>query len=91
MKCSRWANVEECTLAAKWSVEKLRIIDFDSIVEGLIDETQKTAARYLIQKGNEAELLAAVDQWVDERSVEDKYPLRVFIVAGRLVYIHLKS
>ena len=82
LKYSRGLKDDELALmdklADEWGVKDLRFVDFDSIVDGLDDETQKGEAWRLIQKENEAELIKAIDEWIKGREIRDTNYLRVF-------------
>ena len=77
-KYSRPASAEERALVAEWDVKDLRIVDFNSIVEGLDDEAQKAEALCLIKKENEKALLGAIDRWVDKCRVRSTHWLKIF-------------
>ena len=79
LKYSREATEAELALVAGWGIKGLRFVDFDSIVSGLDDETQKEEARRLIQKENKTELFEAIDKWVEERDVRSTYSLKILI------------
>ena len=78
LKYSREATEAELASVAGWGVKGLRFVDFDSIVSGLDDETQKEEARRLIKEENEV-LSEAIDKWVEEREVRSTYSLKIFI------------
>ena len=77
LKYSREANAEELALVDGWDVKGLRIVDFDSIVNGLDDEAQKLEAQHLIK--NETILLKAIDQWADTCRIDNIRWLKVTI------------
>ena len=76
LKYSRTATEAERSLVAGWGVDHLRIVDFNSIVDGCDNEEQKREARLLKQKENDEKLFATIDKWVDERKINSGYTLR---------------
>ena len=76
-KYSRETNDEERALVAGWGVKDLRIVDFDSIINGLDDEAQKQEARTLM--ANEVVLAEAIDNWAAKCHVGIAYWLGIFV------------
>ena len=78
LKYSREATEAELALVAGWGVKGLRFVDFDSIINGLDDKTQKEIAQHLIQEENVGELFGAIDKWMEERNIRDTHSLEIF-------------
>ena len=74
---SREANTEELALVAGWDVKGLRIVDFDSIVNGLDREAQKEEARRLM--ADDAALDEAISQWANKHYTDNIHKAEIFI------------
>ena len=67
-KYSRPASPKELALVETLGVKDLRVVDFDSIVDGLDNEVQKAKAKELMTM-DEATLYRAIDEWVEKRGI----------------------
>ena len=76
-KYSREATAEELALVAGWDVKRLRIVDFDSIVNGLYREAQKEEARRLM--ADEDALEEAIDEWANKHYTDSVHKAEIFI------------
>lgn len=76
LKYSKEATAEELALVAGWDVSGLRIVDFDSIVDGLDCEVQKEEARRLM--ANDEALGAAINRWVNKYYSHNVYGAEIF-------------
>ena len=77
LRYSREATLEELALVAGWGVRGLRIVDFDSIVNGLEREAQKEEARRLMT--DETALEEAIIQWASKHYTNSIHKAEIFI------------
>ena len=78
LRYSREATAEELALVAGWGVRGLRIVDFDSIVNGLCREAQKEEARHLM--ADDAALEEAISAWADKHYNNNMHSADILIL-----------